>query len=38
MANNLVRTDDHAFDRLRVAAADAHDLVDQYVFKVYLVR
>jgi hypothetical protein len=38
MAHNLVRTGDHAFDRLRVAAGDAHDLVDQYVFKVYLVR
>jgi hypothetical protein len=38
MAHNLVRTDDHVFDRLRVADADAHDLVDQYVFKVYLVR
>ena len=36
MAHNLVRTDDHVFERLRVADADAHDLVDQYVFKVYL--
>jgi hypothetical protein len=38
MAHHLVLTDDHVFDRLRVADADAHDLVDQYVFKVYLVR
>ena len=37
IAHNLVRTDDRVFDRLRVADADAHDLVDQYVFKVYLV-
>jgi hypothetical protein len=36
IAHDLVRTDDHVFDRLRVADADAHDLVDQYVFKVYL--
>lgn len=37
IAHDLVRTDDHVFDRLRVADADAHDLVDHYVFKVYLV-
>jgi len=37
-ANNLVRTDDHRFERLLVASGDAHDLVDLNVFKVYLVR
>jgi len=36
-ANNLVRTDDHVFQRLVVASSDAQDLVDLYVFKVYLV-
>jgi hypothetical protein len=35
-ANNLVRTDDHRFERLLVASGDAHDLVDLYVFEVYL--
>jgi hypothetical protein len=37
VANNLVRTGDHVFGRLLVAGGDAHDLVDLYVFKVYLV-
>jgi hypothetical protein len=37
VANSLVRTDDHTFERLLVAGGDAHDLVDLYVFKVYLV-
>jgi hypothetical protein len=36
VANGLVRTDDHRFERLLVAGGDAHDLVDLYVFKVYL--
>jgi len=37
MAHELVRIDDQVFDRLRVAVADAHDLVEQYVFKVYVI-
>jgi hypothetical protein len=37
VANKLVRTDDHGFERLLVAGGDAHTLVDLYVFKVYLV-
>jgi hypothetical protein len=37
VANKLVRTDDHVFEQLVVAGGDAHDLVDLYVFKVYLV-
>jgi hypothetical protein len=36
-ANNLVRTDDHVFQRLVDASSDAQDLVDLDVFKVYLV-
>jgi hypothetical protein len=38
IAHELVRTHDPVFDRLRVADAAAHDLVDQYVFRVYLIR
>jgi hypothetical protein len=38
IAHKLVRTDDRVFEHLRVADADAHDLVDEYVFGVYLVR
>jgi hypothetical protein len=37
IAHNLVRTRDHQFDHLRVVDADAHVLVDDYVFNVYLV-
>ena len=37
IAHKLVRTDDRVFEHLRVADADAHDLVDEYVFRVYLV-
>jgi hypothetical protein len=38
IAHDLVRTDDHVFERLRVANAAAHELVEQYVFRVYLIQ
>jgi hypothetical protein len=38
IAHDLVRADDRVFDRLRVADAAAHDLVEQYVFRVYLIQ
>jgi len=37
IARKLVRTDGGVFEHLRVADADAHDLVDEYVFGVYFV-
>lgn len=37
IAHDLVRTNDHTFDHLRVADADAHTLVDDYQFNAYLV-
>jgi len=37
IARQLVRTDGGVFEHLRVADADAHDLVDEYVSGVYLV-
>jgi hypothetical protein len=38
IGRDLIRNNDHVFDRLRAADADAHALVDEYVFSVYLVR
>ena len=37
IAHNLIRLDHHAFEHLRAADADAHLLVDEYVFTVYVV-
>ena len=37
IAHDLVRPGDREFERLRVADADAHNLVDDYVFTVYVV-
>jgi hypothetical protein len=37
IAHELVSADDPVFERLRVEGDDAHDLVDHYVFAVYLV-
>jgi hypothetical protein len=38
VGRKLVRSDDGVFARLGAADADAHDLVDEYVFRVYLNR
>ena len=37
IAHDLVRAGGHAGERLRRANADAHELVDEYVFSVYVV-
>jgi hypothetical protein len=38
IAHDLVRADDRVFAGLRIADAAAHDLVEQYVFRVYLIQ
>jgi hypothetical protein len=37
IGRDLIRNHDHVFERLCAADADAHALVDEYVFSVYLV-
>ena len=37
IAHDLIRVDHHEFEHLRAADADAHVLVDEYVFTVYVV-
>jgi hypothetical protein len=33
--DGLVRANDRRFNRLRVADADEHELIDEYVFSIY---